>query len=987
MKNILILLFSSWVLSQTVFAIDSPIIVIPADNSLEWHQIMFDWDPVSGADFYQFQLDSLLSFDSAFLIDSLIESDSTGFETSLLLSRFHFNDSYYWRVRCIEATDTSVWSEVRVFTTRDTLALQSPENNSLTFTQVTIDWDAFPGAQYYDYEIDTSTSFNSPLLQAGYKIAFSNQNNAFDSRQIIQILKHDAAYFWRVRPRNDLDTGSWNMKQFQTAIAPELIFPIQDTIGTAVTIDWNAFPGSSHYDYRCDTSLNFNSPALLTGSKNYLSNLNNVSDSEVYLDHLFFNTTYYYQVRARHILDTSIWVQSSFVTMNTINLSSPPDGANIPHLEVLLDWEPFSGIAFYEYQIGNDPNFSSGSVIVGSLAYINAYDSNPDTELLLTNLNFDTDYFWRIRAINNNDTSSWSEVRHFSTPEVPILTYPLNGANTFTGLEFTWEAINGVQYFVFEADTSLDFNSIISIQASVSGGSSHYTEGLRFGENYYWRIKAVGINSESQWTAPASFYTKDLAGLISPANGELGVDSNVMLDWEYHTGALLYQLEIDSSNSFQTSFLIEEEIVYLGASSNLTDTEYLLNNLDSNRFYFWRVRILNEMDTSRWEQHWFSTGIESLVLPDVPLPLMPLLGETDVNNNPLLVWTNVSGISEYQYQISDNSNALELSPIISVSATETALSNLNYLQTYYWRVRSFDGNLISDWSGTYNFTTGQQVLEVPFLISPDSGVVGQAVDGLWFDWSDVTDASFYEIELSTDANFLFDLIQEQVSASEFYAVNLIPGSEYFWRVKAGHTLLINSSWSEVWSLETIDILETPILVSPYNEAVNQVTTNLMLDWEDVENADAYEIQYAFDEYFLVGLVNEVNTVSYFIIQSLQEQTSYFWRVRAIANSFYQSDWAYEWQFTTGGEISIQEFSEESLLVYPNPTMNNISISGLNSGDYIGLFDSRGKVISQERSNGAIYTKQVGSLTPGVYWLRIVRGNEVLTKRFIKTGSR
>ncbi len=971
-------------MSLSSLSSESPTLITPNDNAITWHQVIFSWSPVVGASYYEIQIDSSLNFDSNLLVDSLLETDASGVGTTFLYDHFHFGENYFWRVRTLTTTDTSLWSVTRSFFTRDTVHLVEPADGSLTYTRVYLDWDAYPGAQYYDYELDTSLNFNSPLLQAGFNNAFSEQNAFFDSQKTMLYLKHDAPYFWRVRPRNDLDTGAWNAGFFQTRVAPELTYPMGDTVGAGVVIDWNAFSGSTYYDYQYDTAATFQS-AVLSGSSNQATSLSNsAADSEATLSQLYFNTHYYYRVRARHILDTSIWVSADFHTGAAVNLTSPANGSNLQAVEALLNWEPVAGVSQYEYQLDTTANFSSPNLTTGALAYINTYDGNADTEWMAADLFFGTAYFWRVRALNSVDTSAWSEIRSFITPAAPQLIYPLQGNNTFTGISFEWQAIEGSNLYYFEADTTTNFNSTQLFQATVTGNNTHYAEGLLFGTNYFWRVKAVGLNGESEWTAPEPFYTLDLVGLVSPSPDSLNVDSAILLDWKHHRGAINYQLQVDSSNTFATSFLIEEEFLYQGASDGLSDTEYLLQNLDSNRFYFWRVRILNEPDTSLWESRWFSTGNEPLVLPETPMPLMPLNQENDVDNHPLLVWTNAGGAVEYHLQISDSPMSLESAPIQTSSMNEVGVNNLNYLETYYWRVRSSDGNLVSNWSEVFSFTTGQQVLGVPILLSPDSGVTDQEVALLYLDWTDVPDAEIYEIELATDANFLFNLIQDVVWNSEYYAVNLLPGETYFWRVKASHSVLIPGAWAESWSFATLQILETPALVSPINEATNQPVNNLILEWDEVTHAEAYELEYALDEYFLVNVVSEVNTNSYFVLSGLSYSETYYWRVRATASGFYPSDWTYGWQFTTEGEIGIISEAEASFKLYPNPASTEFYLSGLEHGDWIRVFDVSGRMLHEEQSAGDFLRLSVSTWQSGLYFISVNRGAEQWSKRLIIT---
>jgi len=74
---------------------------------------------------------------------------------------------------------------------------------------------------------------------------------------------------------------------------------------TGVTLDWNAHTGVSFYDMQADTSLLFNSPALKEATKAYINSSSGNSDTEHFLNHIYFGTKYFWRVRVRNAVDTS----------------------------------------------------------------------------------------------------------------------------------------------------------------------------------------------------------------------------------------------------------------------------------------------------------------------------------------------------------------------------------------------------------------------------------------------------------------------------------------------------------------------------------------------------------------------------------------------------------------------------------------------------------------------------------------------------------
>jgi hypothetical protein len=80
---------------------------------------------------------------------------------------------------------------------------------------------------------------------------------------------------------------------------------------------------------------------------------------------------------------------------------------NIP-LDVILNWKRVSGAKFYILYLAKDLNFQS---------IVKTADSIENTQLQLSNLDFKTKYFWKVKAFYDKGESEWSDVWQFETVE------------------------------------------------------------------------------------------------------------------------------------------------------------------------------------------------------------------------------------------------------------------------------------------------------------------------------------------------------------------------------------------------------------------------------------------------------------------------------------------------------------------------------------------------------------------------------------------
>lgn len=89
--------------------------------------------------------------------------------------------------------------------------LKTPFNNATgQADQTKINWNSVGGVSLYEHQADTSSSFNSPLLDAGQHIYLSTDPDGTDTEYQLSNLLHGQKYFWRVRAITATDTSAWS---------------------------------------------------------------------------------------------------------------------------------------------------------------------------------------------------------------------------------------------------------------------------------------------------------------------------------------------------------------------------------------------------------------------------------------------------------------------------------------------------------------------------------------------------------------------------------------------------------------------------------------------------------------------------------------------------------------------------------------------------------------------------------------------------------
>lgn len=209
----------------------------------------------------------------------------------------------------------------------------------------------------------------------------------------------------------------------------------------------------------------------------------------------------------------------------------------------------------------------------------------------------------------------------------------------------------------------------------------------------------------------------------------------------------------------------------------------------------------------------------------------------------------------------------------------------------------------SEFAATTLVESAATVPDVPLLATPADEAADVSVSPL-FTWQAATGADSYDIQVSTNVNFSTTIIDESgITNTEFQSPALEHSTQYFWRVRASNQAG-QSAWSAAWSFTTeAEPLSPPDVVSlasPGNKAVD-VSVTPLLSWDEAAGATTYEVELSGVEDFSAVAFSADGIDSTGIqLDSLEFETTYFWRVRGV-NAAGAGDWSAAWNFTTEPE--------------------------------------------------------------------------------------
>lgn len=860
------------------------------------------------------------------------------------------NTLYFWMVRGRNDIGNGPWSFIYIFTTESennadagniagapVQNFDGGERNAITADATTptlvspatgdtgvnelplLTWSVVSGATSYEYAFSTDVSFEAGVTSGSV---------AETQFQLVQALAFETSYFWRVRATVDGTPGSWSTIGLFTTRAnptPDPVAPARVSLDTpanqatdvsvSTALSWLA---ANHADtYRVELY----SDAQLS---NRIAESETANTTFTPASPLAFSSSYYWRVRGINAVGNGEWSSLRLFTTQAdpnqvpeppvaVTLTSPFTGTEgVAKSGATLEWSAIEQVTGYTVQISTVADFST--------TLLNVSTEQTSYTITEASIEFNTLYYWRVRATNTAGDGEWSATWLFTTepdpvPPAVVLSGPGNAVEAVAiQPTLTWQSSDRATSYEIQLSLTTAFGEG-TIARTTTDLSLQLDENLGYSTVHYWRVRAMNGTTPGAWSAVWIFTTEadptpapvlpDRAVLSAPQNQATGVSSTPTLSWNAANAALSYTVGISLSPSFENHVLLETAV---------TGTQLEVSSaLQFETTYYWRVRSVNDTGNADWSLIFvFTTQSDPTPPPSALLAvdlLLPQIGAVDVDVNPTMVWRSTATATSYQLQLA--TDAAFTTGVVSQqqSDTTTTLSALEFETTYYWRVRSIRDTEEGPWSTTRIFTTqANPVQDVPLpnrvTLSTPANLAVQVPTSPTLVWRTANNATSYELQFGTDPTFAVTLLAATTSdTTRVTGLTLAFETVHFWRVRAVNATG-NGEWSTVFSFTTIpDPTPPPVPPSrisqllPADTVVDQDVRPLFT-WQADASADKYTIQISESPLFTTILfgIEETGTSAQ-MQESLGYSTTYYWRVRA-SNEAGVGPWSTIRSFTT-----------------------------------------------------------------------------------------
>ena len=614
--------------------------------------------------------------------------------------------------------------------------LESPSNNStgVGLTPV-LNWSDVTDATKYDLQVSTSEGFGTTVIDEA-DLSASSYTVASD------VFDNSTKYYWKARAKNDTQSGAWsatfNFTTESGVVTTDIVISLDDiTVSpnseAVMPINVENFSSIGSFTFKInydDTKVTFTSISgapsgtLANGTDGVLAiawfdlsgtNPLTVADGklmDIHFDYVSGEVPLTFTDESELTNGDGQVLVVSYVDGNILEgqalpdvpeLSTPADNASDVSLTPDLIWLAATDAESYDLQIATDEAFSS--IIVNETGLTALQYSVAEGAL-----GNDTTYYWRVRAVNSAGSSEYSTPFSFTTLlpdlEAPTLASPQDSATDVELLPlFTWSNVDGATSFTLQVSTASDFSALVLDESGITIEEFEMTtNALQELTTYYWRVNATDGSRVSDWSTVFSFTTLtttlEVPVLVSPANDANDVDlSGTELVWNSVGDATNYSVEVATDDAFSN---------VVASQTDSPDTSFVIGDdiLQYETTYYWRVKATAEGKASEWSSpNNFLTVLPPLVAPELTSP-------ADGSENLLLLvnfeWDSAVNATSYGLQVATE-NTFGSLVVDETGLTETTFSveesTLEGMTTYFWRVKSEDGDRSSDWSAVWSFTT------------------------------------------------------------------------------------------------------------------------------------------------------------------------------------------------------------------------------------------------------------------------------------------
>jgi hypothetical protein len=350
-------------------------------------------------------------------------------------------------------------------------------------------------------------------------------------------------------------------------------------------------------------------------------------------------------------------------------------------------------------------------------------------------------------------------------------------------------------------------NSVMIPAGSTTGGFNIFTNSVSTQTVVTISVSGAGVTKSANLTinpeAPKPPPTPAAPTLLSPAT-DAKVAQPINFDWSDVANATSYELQIDNSQTFSAP---------LTFSQTVSVSQATVTGLPAQRL-FWRVRAFNSAGVAGP----FSSSRRFTAQAAAPTPTPASLSAVSVSPTSVVGGNNVQGTVTLTSGAPSGGALVSLSSanpsVAGVPASVTvaaSASSVTFAVTTSAVTTNTSVTITATYGGVSRTTTltvtpasstpppSTNPLPAPSLVSPAADARFSPGASITFDWTDVSGAASYTIQIDDADTFSSPLVNQNTTVSNF--TTTLPTTRMWWRVRANSSSGTPGSWSSARRFE------------------------------------------------------------------------------------------------------------------------------------------------------------------------------------------
>lgn len=495
------------------------------------------------------------------------------------------NKTLYMRSRYFLRKDTAAWGPTHTFA----LKYQAQMSGGGVINTLVVAPSVNLAIYVYNNYTDTSVFYE---YQRASDSLFNNPTTLKTMEYFTTLTLKSGVNFIRYRVVHRGVTTPWSIpvKYTTTTVLPA---PLLSSQGNANRIaQANLGPNLSVIQWQADTTIQFNTPRLMTWDSSYNPINANQYKSLVSDDFAKFRNCYL-RYRTGNGTDWMSWSAPSLAMYWQLQGSTQNQNFT---LFQQFDFFPMNGVVGYYILADVDSTFKTAKAFS-----TNVNTSNMSVILNDIQLDYSTVYY-KVYARSNKGLSTPRTFKITNTI-VPTIWGPGSGQSFEESVPYNIAGKSGAADMEFQVAKDAAFTQLDGVFVSANGGNTGNLPVSGPGD-YYFRVRYANARSKGTWSVSVPFKITKVSQMAppmlrSPSNGAVNIDSKKSkFVWNPVPGATQYLISIFATSS--------GKLLY----QNFTDSTWVwVGNLPANLACQWTVLAMGDKISKQYSATWkFTTN-------------------------------------------------------------------------------------------------------------------------------------------------------------------------------------------------------------------------------------------------------------------------------------------------------------------------------------------------------------------------------------------